>query len=484
MQLGLGWTLHGDGSTPRVGEVVRPDERLSWGRTVGLGAQHIVAMFGATFVFPLIMGLSPQLAIMMSGIATVLFLLLVQGKVPSYLGSSASFVGGVAAIRDQGGTSEQVTGAILVAGAVLVVAGVIIHLAGARAIFAVLPPVVTGAVVMLIGFNLAPVVADTYWPQDQWVALTVMFAVIVMSLALRGFLGRISIFLGLVLGYALSWVLDRVFGRITSYDPAVEQATTHFRVDWTGVRSADWFGFPPATGTIGPDGAALTGWHLPDVRLAFVLLVLPAVIALVAENVGHVKAVAEMTGTDLDPVMGRAVAADGLATVVTSSVGGSPTTTYAENIGVMAATRVYSTAAYYVAAAVAVLFGLSPKFGALISATPGGVLGGITVVLYGMIGLLGAKIWVENRVDFGNPINLVPVAAGIVLAVGGTRLQVTDDFELSGIALGTLVTIVGYHLARRLAPAHLRRAADAPGLDGPHLPADAGPHDTERTRPR
>ena len=485
MQLGLGWKLHGDGSTPRAGEVVRPDERLSWGRTVGLGAQHIVAMFGATFVFPLIMGLSPQLAIMMSGVATILFLLLVQGRVPSYLGTSASFVGGVAAIREQGGTSQEVTGAILVAGAVLAVVGLVIHVAGARAIFAVLPPVVTGAVVMLIGFNLAPVVANVYWPQDQWIALIVMFAVIVMSLALRGFLGRISIFLGLVFGYALSWVFDRTFGQITSFDAAAQDITTRYRVNWDSVRSADWIGFPPET-TTAADGMSVAGWHLPDFRLAFVLLVLPAVIALVAENVGHVKAVAEMTDTDLDPVMGRAVAADGIATVVTSSVGGSPTTTYAENIGVMAATRVYSTAAYYVAAVVAILFGLSPKFGALISATPGGVLGGITVVLYGMIGLLGAKIWIENRVDFGNPVNLVPVAAGIILAIGDTELQVTDEFTLSGIALGTIVTILGYHLARRLAPAHLRGAADSSTslvLNEPDM-YRADPQDDDRDRLR
>ncbi|CAA9477971.1 MAG: Uracil permease, partial [uncultured Solirubrobacteraceae bacterium] len=450
------------------------------------GAQHIVAMFGATFVFPLIMGLSPQLAIMMSGIATILFLLLVQGKVPSYLGTSASFVGGVAAIREQGGTSQEVTGAILVAGVVLALVGVVIHFLGARVIFAVLPPVVTGAVVMLIGFNLAPVVADVYWPQDQWVGLIVMFAVIVMSLALRGFLGRISIFLGLIFGYALSWVFDRTFGQITSFDAGAGEVTTRFRVNWDGVQAADWFGFPPETGSIGPDGAELVGWHAPDFRLAFVLLVLPAVIALVAENVGHVKAVAEMTDTDLDPVMGRAVAADGIATVVTSSVGGSPTTTYAENIGVMAATRVYSTAAYYVAAVVAILFGLSPKFGALISATPGGVLGGITVVLYGMIGLLGAKIWIENRVDFGNPVNLVPVAAGIILAIGDTELQVTDEFTLSGIALGTIVTILGYHLARRLAPAHLRGAADSSTslvLNEPDM-YRADPQDDDRDRLR
>src|SRR3954452_24416362 len=193
--MAMTWKVVYGGNTPPPGEAVAPDERLSWGRTAGLGAQHVVAMFGATFVFPLIMGLNPQLAIMMSGIATICFLLIVKGAVPSYLGTSASFVGGVAAIRAQGGTSQQVTGAILVAGAVLAVIGVIIHFAGSRVIYKVLPPVVTGAVVMLNGFNLAPVVATLYWPQDQWVALIVMLAVIAMSVGLRGFIGRISIFL-------------------------------------------------------------------------------------------------------------------------------------------------------------------------------------------------------------------------------------------------------------------------------------------------
>jgi uracil-xanthine permease len=412
-------------------------------------------MFGATFVFPIIMGLNPQLAIMMSGIATICFLLIVQGKVPSYLGTSASFVGGVVAIRAQGGDSADVTGAILVAGLVLAACGVAIHFLGARVLHAVLPPVVTGAVVMLIGFNLAPVVATIYWPQDQWVALLTMVAVMAMAVGFRGFLGRIAVFLGLLFGYVLSWVFDRVFGQITSFDAAAGEATTHYRVNWDGVQSADWFGLPPET-TVGADGREIAGWHLPDFKFTFVLLVLPAVIALIAENAGHVKAVAEMTRTDLDPVMGRAIAADGIGTALTSSVGGSPTTTYAENIGVMAATRIYSTAAYFVAAAVAILFGFSPKFGAVISATPGGVLGGITVVLYGMIGLLGAKIWKENRVDFGNPINLVPVAAGIIIAIGNTTLTISDDFQLAGIALGTIVTVVAFHLVRVLAPPHMR----------------------------
>src|SRR5215207_6048534 len=467
-QMAFSWKLYGDGKTPPLGEAVAPDERLTWPRTVGIGAQHVVAMFGATFVFPIIMGLDPNLAIMMSGIATILFLLIVQGKVPSYLGTSASFVGGVVAIRAQGGDSANVTGAIFVAALVLIAIGALIHFAGPGVLHTVLPPVVTGAVVMLIGFNLAPVVADIYWPQDQWIALIIMVAVVAMAVGFRGFMGRIAIFLGLVLGYVLSWLFDRV-GQVTSVLPGqnlldadgnpcspegpgcVATEFAHDRINFDPVRDADWFGFPPET-MMGADGAEIAGWHLPSFSLTFTLLVLPAVIALVAENTGHVKAVAGMIERDLDPVMGRAIAADGVGTAIASSVGGSPTTTYAENIGVMAATRVYSTAAYYVAALVAIVFGLSPKFGALVAAVPGGVLGGITVVLYGMIGMLGAKIWIENRVNFANPVNLVPVAAGIIIAIGNTSLQITDDFELSGIALGTIVAIAAYHFARAIAP--------------------------------
>jgi uracil-xanthine permease len=481
--MALPWKVVFDGKTPPPGEVVRPDERLSWDRTIGLGAQHVVAMFGATFVFPLIMGLNPQLAVLMSGVATICFLLIVQGKVPSYLGTSASFVSGVVAIRAQGGDSADVTGAILVAGVVLALVGLLIHVAGPRALHRVLPPVVTGAVVMLIGFNLAPVVANVYWPQDQWVAFLTMSFVILVTVGVRGFFGRIAIFLGLIFGTLLSWLFDVVFGQITSYDAAAGKVTTHNRVDWTSVKAANWFGFPPHT-QFGPAGKELVvGWHLPSFNVAFILIVLPAVIALIAENTGHVKAVAEMTGHNLDPVMGRAIAADGFGTAIASAVGGSPTTTYAENIGVMAATRVYSTAAYYVAAIVAIIFGLSPKFGALVAATPGGVLGGITVVLYGMIGLLGAKIWVENRVNFANPINLVPVAAGIIIAIGGTSLNFTTNFQLSGIALGTLVAIIFYHLARAVAPAHLKDDGGALIVVGGHQVLDPDVQDSEYGAP-
>src|SRR5512144_2534590 len=191
MALGLGWKLHGDGHKMGPDDVVAPDERLSWGKTVGIGAQHVVAMFGATFVFPLIMGLNANLAIMMSGIATICFLLIVRNKVPSYLGTSASFVGGAAAIYAQGGGPSDVTGAILVSGVVLALIGVFIHFAGTSLVNAVLPPVVTGGVVMLIGFNLAPVATSVYMPADYWIALITMTAVILMAVGLRGFAGRI-----------------------------------------------------------------------------------------------------------------------------------------------------------------------------------------------------------------------------------------------------------------------------------------------------
>ncbi len=442
-------------NAPRTGRhlrerpVVLPEQRLSWPRTLGFGAQHVVAMFGATFLFPVSMGLDPQLAIMTSGVSTILFLLIVKGRVPSYLGSSAAFVGGATAIYNQGGMQPDVTGSILVAGVVLAAVGVLVHFLGARVVEAVLPPVVTGAVVMLIGLALAPLVGQKFWPQDPWVAFATMVFVTVMLVAGRGTFGRMAVLIGLVFGYGLSYVLDRLTGPINSIDPYTLTLRTRDRVNWSHVSDAPWLGLPPHTGGVTADGTPIVGWHLPEFHWLFILLVVPAVVALVAENLGHVKAVAQMIDRDLDPYVGRTLAADGITTVLASAVGSAPTTTYAENIGVMAATRVYSVAAYYVAAVIAIALGLSPKFGAVIEATPGGVIGGITVVLYGMIGLLGAKIWLVNKVDFGEPVNLVPVAAGVVVAIGGgISLKFGENFAFTGIALGSVVTIAGYHLAR------------------------------------
>ena len=262
----------------------------------------------------------------------------------------------------------------------------------------------------------------------------------------------------------VSFLADLLFGKITSPLPGATEATEHWRVDWTNVTGAEWLGFPGKTaeGLVGnrleAGNLGAVGWHLPSFSITFSLLVLPAVIALIAENVGHVKAVAEMTGADLDPMMGRAIAADGVGTMIASSVGGSPTTTYAENIGVMAATR--STHGR-------LLRGRGRRDPAQVRAQvrpdrqrhPRRRARRITLVLYGMIGLLGAKIWMENGVDFAKPVNLVLIAAGIILAIGNAELTITDSFSLSGIALGTLVAVIGYHLANAFAPKDLDEGA-------------------------
>lgn len=457
---GFGWKLHGDGKSLAPGEIVKPGERLTWGRTTGLGAQHVVSMIGACFVAPILMGLDPNLAVMASGVATVFFLLATRGRIPSYLGSSLSFVGVAAVIKTQGGDIATLTGALLVVGVVLFLCGAAVRALGARIIHAVLPPVVTGAVVMLIGFNLAPVTAGTYWPQDQWTALLTMLFTGFALVVLRGFWSRIAIFLGLAFGYAVSWLFDRIFGRIHSAT-GPGAATDHWRLDLSGVGRADWIGLP--------------SFHAPSFSLSAVLVALPVVVALIAENAGHVKAVGEMTGDPLDDRLGGAIMADGAATVLSTAVGGPATTTYAENIGVMAATRIYSTAAYWCAAGFAILFGLCPKFGAVVAAIPGGVLGGITVILYGMIGLLGAQIWVRARVDLSNPLHLVPVAAGLIIGIGDVSLSFTDNFRLSGIALGTLIVLTGYHALRVLAPTHMTEGS--PLLDAGTSSYDGTPRD-------
>ena len=212
-------------------------------------------------------------------------------------------------------------------------------------------------------------------------------------------------------------------------------ATVKGDIDFAGVTAASWFALPSFT-TPTFDGNAI-------------LLFLPVVLVLIAENVGHVKAVAAMTGNDLDDEMGNALFADGVATSLAGLGGGSGTTTYAENIGVMAATRIYSTAAYWVAGVGAILLSLSPKFGAVLSSTPAGVLGGIGVALYGMIGVLGAKIWIENKVNFGDSTNLFIAGTTMIIGIADMTWK-RGDYSFGGIVNGTLVAVIGYQVLRAL----------------------------------
>jgi uracil-xanthine permease len=417
------WHLHGDGRSVRPGDVVPPDGRLSWPRTVGVGVQHVVAMFGATFTVPLITGFPPATTLLFSGLGTLLFLLITGNRLPSYLGSSFAFIAPVLAAKTDGGIGAAL-GGIVVAGAALAVVGVVVQLAGSRWIDALMPPVVTGAIVALIGLNLAPVAWDgggsgTGVKAQPLIAVVTLAAILIATVIFRGFLARLSILLGVAVG----WVLAALLGRL-------DEAAV------TGLKEAAWVGLPQ--------------FHAPGFNLRAVVLVIPVILVLIAENAGHVKAVAAMTGRNLDRDMGRAFLGDGLATMLAGSGGGSGTTTYAENIGVMAATRVYSTAAYWVAGATAVLLGLCPKFGALILTVPAGVLGGATTALYGLIAILGARIWIEGRVDFHDPVNLMTAAVAVIVGAANYTLT-AGDLSFNGIALGTAAALVIYHGMRLIA---------------------------------
>lgn len=410
------WTVAGDGRTIADGAVVAPDERLSWPRTVGIGMQHVIAMFGATLLVPTITGFPVTTTLLFSGIGTVIFLLLTAGRVPSYLGSSFAFIAPLTASAADGQAAQL--GAVFSVGVVLVVVGVIVRIAGSRVLDAVMPPVVTGAVVALIGLNLAPAAVASYEAQPLVATVTLLVILLVTVLG-PGLFGRLAILVGAVVGWLFAWAIGSL---------APE------RVD--AMRDAAWVGLPDL--------------HGPSFDLSVIVLALPVVIVLIAENVGHVKAVAQMTGRSLDDVAGNAILADGIATVLAGAGGGSGTTTYAENIGVMAATRVYSTAAYWVAAATAIVLSFSPKFGALVFTIPDGVIGGTTLVLYGLIGLLGVRIWMDARVDFTDPVNLTLAAAALVAGIGDLTLTV-GNVELGGIAWGSLGILVGYPVLRRLA---------------------------------
>ena len=208
-------------------------------------------------------------------------------------------------------------------------------------------------------------------------------------------------------------------------------------MDFTPVGQAAWLGLP--------------AFHTPSFDFNVALMFLPAVFVLIAENIGHVRTVGLMTGKDLSNFNGRALMADGIGTVVAGVGGGSATTTYAENIGVMAASRVYSTAAYWVAAIAAMALAFLPKFGALINTVPVGVIGGLGIVLYGMIGIVGARLWIEAKVDFGNPINLMTAGTGLIIAIAVTQDLVFGQFQMGGIALGTIATLVVFHLMATVA---------------------------------
>ncbi|HEY0249750.1 MAG TPA: solute carrier family 23 protein [Gryllotalpicola sp.] len=418
----LSWKTHGDGRTIAPDAIVAPDERLSWPRTIGIGAQHVVAMFGATFLVPLITHFPPATTLLFSGIGTLLFLTITGNRLPSYLGSSFAFLAPIAAAMgakyDRSDHLPSALFGIVAVGVLLALVGLVVIVTGTAWIDALMPPIVAGAIVALIGFNLAPT-AGSNFSQAPLTAGITLAAIVLIAVLFRGLIGRLSIFLGVVVG----WIAAALQGQ----------------VDFSAVGSAAWVGLPEFHLPANPFGGGLPTWGLLP---AF----LPIVLALIAENVGHIRGVAAMSGRpELNRQTGRALFADGLSTVIAGFFGGSGTTTYGENIGTMAATRVYSTAAYWVAGVIAILLGLCPKVGAVVYSIPAGVLGGATVALYGLIGVIGIKIWIDSKVDFSKPRNQFTAAIALVIGIANITLTF-GQVQIAGIALGAIAAIVVYHV--------------------------------------
>ena len=408
-------------STSTDAGVVAPDERLPLGQTMVMGVQHAVAMFGATVLMPMLMGLDPNLSILMSGIGTLLFFFVTGGRVPSYLGSSAAFVGVVIATTGFNGQGinpnlSVALGGIIACGLVYTLIGLVVMKIGTRWIERMMPPVVTGAVVMAIGLNLAPIAVKSVSgsPFESWMAVITVLCIGLVAVFTRGMIQRLLILVGLILACLVYALLANVFGLGKP-------------VDFTLLQQAAWFGLPQVTS--------------PTFNAQAMMLIAPVAVILVAENLGHLKAVAGMTGRNMDPYMGRAFVGDGLATMLSGSVGGSGVTTYAENIGVMAVTKVYSTLVFVAAAVMAILLGFSPKFGALIHTIPSPVIGGASIVVFGLIAVAGARIWVQHRVDLSQNGNLIMVAVTLVLGAGDFALTL-GGFTIGGIGTATFGAIL------------------------------------------
>ncbi|MFW6187292.1 MAG: uracil-xanthine permease family protein [Actinomycetota bacterium] len=333
-RLGLGWHLHGDGRTVTAGEVVRPRERLTWPRTAAIGAQHVVAMFGATFLVPLITGFPPSTTLFFSGVGTILFLVLTAGRVPSYLGSSFAFIAPITASVTQYGPGGAL-GGVLMAGVALFLIGLVVQFAGTAWLQRLMPPLVTGTIVALIGFNLAPSAKENFMAAPV-TALVTLASIVLVSVLFRGLPGRLSILLGVLAGYL------------------------------TAVLRGDW-----------------------------------------------------------------------------------------------------------VAAVVAILLSVFPVFGAAVSTVPAGVLGGAATVLYGMIGMLGVRIWVQNRVDFSNPVNLTTAAVAMIVGIADYTWEVSG-LQFAGIALGTGATLVVYHVMAALARVRGTVGSDPLAPDTARLPSPLG----------
>ncbi|HEY8496021.1 MAG TPA: solute carrier family 23 protein [Limnochordales bacterium] len=398
-------------------QVVDVDARLPLGQLVPLSLQHLFAMFGATVLVPALTGMSPAVALFSSGAGTLLFILITGGQVPAYLGSSFAFIAPLSFSIAQWGLPYALGGAFA-AGLVYAVVAAGIAVSGVGWLKRLLPPVVIGPVIMVIGLGLAPVALDMAGLVGDNVTLAdpgVQAALITLALAigaallLRGWFSMIPVLVAVVGGYIAAYLLGIV--------------------DFSAVREAAWLGVPDFT--------------LPRFHLGAITVMAPVAVVTMAEHLGDVLVLSRVIGRDFyeKPGLHRTLLGDGLATALASLVGGPPNTTYGENVGVMAITRVFAVRVIALTAAMAIGLSFVPKLGALIQTVPAPVMGGVAIVLFGTIAASGVRTLVESRVDLSQKRNLIIASVILVVGVGGAAIKL-GPFELHGMALATTIGVI------------------------------------------
>lgn len=390
--------------------------KLGLGQNVALGFQHLFAMFGATVLVPLLTGMDPAVALFTSGTGTLLFMLITGGRVPAYLGSSFAFIAPIIAVSAQWGLPYALGGAVAV-GLVYVLIAAIIAKVGFDWIDRFLPPVVIGSVIMVIGLGLASAAigmagftgGGSFANADVRVALFTLVVTVLGSMFFKGFFAVVPILIGIVTGYVF--------------------AITQGIVDFTAVKDAVWFGLPQ--------------FVFPKFSATAIAMMLPVALVSITEHLGDVMVLSNITGNDYyrSPGLHRTLLGDGLATSWAGLWGGPPNTTYGENVGVMAITKVFNVSVIRTAALIAVIISFVQKFGALISTIPSPVMGGVSIVLFGVISASGIRTLVEAGIDFGDKRNLIISSVILVLGIGGAELGF-GEVKLHGMALATVAGII------------------------------------------
>ena len=383
--------------------------------TIPLSLQHLFAMFGSTVLVPILFHVNPATVLLFNGIGTLFYLILCKGKIPAYLGSSFAFLSPVFLVLSQY-SYEAALGGFIIVGIVFCIVSFIVHTIGTSWIDVIFPPASMGAIVAVIGLELMPTAANMAGLTGENTDATVIFVsiatlaiTIFASMAFRGFLSIIPILIGVVAGYAIAFTVGIV--------------------DLSHVESAPWFAIP----TI----------YTPDFDLRAILIILPASIVVIVEHIGHLIVTGNIVGRNLakDPGLDRSLLGNGVSTIFSGFFGSTPNTTYGENIGVLAITKVYSTWVIGGAAIFAILLSCLGKLAALIQSIPVPVMGGVSMLLFGVIAASGIRILVEAKVDYNNPMNLL--LTSIVMGVGVSTASLTiGTVTLRGMALATVIAII------------------------------------------